>query len=136
MYKTGERSAWAYHIRLGFRIRPAIYRSRLLLSFLGRPEILKPFLCVRIDTCSSCDAPSGMNIDFRKLLTRSAPAITSFVFLVVAWNRVWNNTAPPWASDDDELEQLRAFYPDRYEDALESRNAFKFSAFEYPSRVV
>lgn len=77
-----------------------------------------------------------MTIDLRKLLMRSAPGLTSLVFLLVVWNRTWTNTAPPWVSDDNELEQLRTFYPDRYEDALESRNAFRYSAFEYPSRVV
>lgn len=72
----------------------------------------------------------------RQLAVQATPTLVPLVFLLVAYNRIWSNTAPPWVSGEEELEQLKTFYPDRYEEALESKEAFQFSAFEYPSRVV
>lgn len=69
-------------------------------------------------------------------LIRSTPTVVPLLFLLVAYNRIWTNTSPPWISNEEELERLEAFYPDRYEDALESSKAFAYSAFEYPARLM
>jgi hypothetical protein len=72
----------------------------------------------------------------RRELTKRAAAVGSLVFLLVAYNRIWSGTSPPWETSDEELQQLKTFYPDRYEDALESTRAFVYSAYLYPSRVL
>lgn len=69
-------------------------------------------------------------------LAKRAAAIGSVSFLLVAYNRIWSGTSPPWVASEDELERLKTFYPDRYEDALDSSQAFHYSAFLYPSRVM
>lgn len=72
----------------------------------------------------------------RRALTKRAAALGSLAFLLAAYNRIWSGTSPPWKTSDEELQRLKTFYPDRYEEALESSQAFMYSAYLYPSRIL
>ncbi|GHJ83641.1 hypothetical protein NliqN6_0043 [Naganishia liquefaciens] len=71
-----------------------------------------------------------------KRLIKRAAIIGSLLFLLAAFFRIRSGISPPWQSSDDELQRLQTFYPDRYDDALESSEAFRYSAFVLPSRIL